>query len=432
LITAETQSVRTATGLYFAGAKLHFWKEGILPMNMLIDKKQIVPEAGIVTPDVMLSRIASLAPLVAACASDIEQKQRLPAELVIALKSARVYSMLVPRRYGGLAFELPDSLRAVEELTKLDGSVGWNAMIGQIGSIGAFLTTPALCEQIFADGQDHILAGSGQPVGKAERVAGGWKVTGTWPFASGCLDAEWIMGNCVMMEGGSPIPEPDGAGPMIRACLMPAASWEIKDTWHTVGLKGTGSNHVALHGVVVPQDHFFKFPLGRSFAPDRIFSRVYDAALMLHGAVSVGIAEGAVKDLVSLAASGHTQQRMTSALGETERFREGLAKLDAEVRAARALLTTEAEKVWQDPERPKAETMDDLAELQGIAAWVAGACVRVAEGCFELAGSQAVYESSPLQRRLRDVRVAATHAAVHPRNYVAAGAATLARFGKAE
>ena len=81
--------------------------------------------------------------------------------------------MLVPRRYGGLGLDAPDALRAVSALARLDGSVGWNAMIGQVGSLIPFLAAREVSEEVFGDGQDHILAGSGQPAGTAERVPGG-------------------------------------------------------------------------------------------------------------------------------------------------------------------------------------------------------------------------------------------------------------------
>lgn len=210
-------------------------------MTTLLDKKRSVT-SNVRGPDKakldqVLSRIAALAPMVARLAPDIEQSRRLPAELVAALRSARIYGMLVPQRYGGLELDAPSAFRAVAALARLDGSVGWNAMIGQIGALMPFLVNPNFCEDIYRDGKDHIFAGSGQPVGKAERVPEGWKVTGSWPFASGCQNAEWIAGTCVMMEGGSPIDSPDGPGPMTRTCFMPAERWEIRDTWHTVGVK---------------------------------------------------------------------------------------------------------------------------------------------------------------------------------------------------
>jgi indole-3-acetate monooxygenase len=401
-------------------------------MTTLLDKQRLatgdVRSPDEATLDQVLSRIAALAPVVARLAPDTEQGRRLPAELVVALKSARIYSMLVPRRYGGLELDAPSASRAIVALAKLDGSVGWNAMIGHIGSLMPFLVNPTLCEQIYQDGKDHILAGSGQPVGTAERVPGGWRVTGTWPFASGCQNAEWIAGTCVMMEGSSPIDSPDGPGPMIRTCIMPAEHWEIRDTWHAFGLKGTGSQHVALTDVFVPDENFFEFPFGASFAPDPIFGKFFEVLVLAHAAVAVGIAEGAIADLVELARTGVKQLFMATPLVETERFKESLARLDAELMAARALLEAQITCVWQNPERSAAKDSTRVAEQQQAAVWITSACVRVAEGCFELGGSRAVYESSSLQRRVRDVRVAAQHATVHPRHYATAGVAVLARL----
>jgi alkylation response protein AidB-like acyl-CoA dehydrogenase len=377
--------------------------------------------------DQLRSRIAALAPMVARLAPDIEQGRRLPTELVSALKSVRIYSMLVPRRYGGLGLDAPSALRVVAALARLDGSVGWNAMIGHLGSLMPFLVSPTLCQEIIQDGKDHVISGSGQPVGTADRVPGGWRVTGSWPFASGCQNAEWIAGACVMMEGGSPIDVSDGPGPMIRTCLMPAEHWEIRDTWHTFGLKGTGSHHVALTDVFVPDENLFEFPFGASFAPDPIFGKFPEILVLAHAALAVGIAEGAIMDLIELARTGVKQLFMTTKLAETERFKEGLARLDAELMAARALLEAQIVRVWQNPERSAAKDMSRMAEQLQAATWITAACVRAAEGCFELAGSRAVYESSSLQRRVRDLRVAAQHAAVHPRHYVTAGAAILAR-----
>lgn len=376
----------------------------------------------------VLSRITALAPMIARLAPDIEQGRRLPAELVAALKSARIYGMLVPLRYGGLELDAPSAFRAISALARLDGSVGWNAMIGEIGALMPFLVGPDLCEQIYEDGRDHIIAGGGQPAGMAERVPGGWRVTGAWPFASGCQNAEWIVGTCVMMEGGSPIDAPEGPGPMLRTCIMPAERWEIRDTWHTFGLKGTGSNHVALTDVFVPDENFFDFPFGASFAPDPIFAKLPEVLVLSHGAVAVGIAEGAILDLVELANAGTKQLFMTTPLAETERFKENLARVDADLMAARALLETQITRVWHNPERSAAKDMTRLAEQLQAAIWINSACLRVAEGCYELAGSRAVYESSSLQRRVRDLRVKAQHVAVHPRHYAMAGAAVLARL----
>ena len=96
--------------------------------------------------------------MVARLTPEIEQGRRLPAELVSALKSARIYGMLVPRRYRGLELDPSSAFRVVTALAKLEGSVGWNAMIGNIAAPMPFLASPALVEQVYQDGKDHILA----------------------------------------------------------------------------------------------------------------------------------------------------------------------------------------------------------------------------------------------------------------------------------
>ena len=402
-------------------------------MTMLLDEQRLAPEparrADDAAADQVLARIDALAPMLTRLAPEIERARRLPVELISALRSTRIYGMLVPRRYGGLELDAPSAFRAVTALARLDGSVGWNAMIGSVGSLMPFLMIRNSCEEIFSDGEDHIIAASGsQPVGQAERVSGGWRVTGSWPFVSGCQNAEWIGGTCVMMEGGVPIDASAAPGPMIRTCLLPAERFEILDSWHAFGLRGTGSHHVALSDVFVPDENFLEFPFGTSFAPDPVFSKLPEIVVLAHGALAVGIAEGAMMDLVNLAGAGVKQLFMTTPLMETERFNEGLARLDAELMAARALLEAHVTRVWHNPKRSTRKDLPRVAEQVQAAIWITAACVRVAEGCFELAGSRAVYESASLQRRMRDLRVAAQHAAVHPRHYAMAGAAVFARL----
>jgi alkylation response protein AidB-like acyl-CoA dehydrogenase len=180
---------------------------------------------------------------------------------------------------------------------------------------------------------------------------------------------------------------------MTRTCLMPAEHWEIRDTWHAFGLKGTGSHHVALTDVFVPDENVFEFPFGASFAPDPVFAKFPEVLVLSHAAVAVGIAEGAIVDLVELAGAGVKQMFMPTPLVETERFKEGLARLDADLMAARALLEAQIARVWQNSERSTVKDLTRVAEQLQAAIWITSACVRVAEGCFELAGSRAVYES---------------------------------------
>jgi indole-3-acetate monooxygenase len=184
------------------------------------------------------------------------------------LNTERVFSMLVPTRYGGLGLAAPDAINVIKELARLDGNVAWNVMTGQTASLIPFMASERLCDEIFGDGKPRFLAGSGQAAGVAERCSDGWRVKGRWPFVSGCEDAKWIGGSCVMMDNGAAIPDPSGHGPMVRSFLMPAKYWTIQKTWRGIGLKDTGSHHAALDDVVVPEDYMSNFPFGEPFAAD--------------------------------------------------------------------------------------------------------------------------------------------------------------------
>jgi indole-3-acetate monooxygenase len=147
----------------------------------------------------------------------------------------------------------------------------------------------------------------------------------------------------------------------------------------------------------------------------------------MHAAIDLGIAEGAL-DLLELADTARQQLRAALPMRESETFQFELDRVAADLRAARSFHQAQVASHWR---RALAETLKDEALLtEGIqtAIWVATICVRIADACFALAGGSAVYDNSPLQRRMRDLHTAAQHAAVHQRHYVAAGKAALAQF----
>jgi indole-3-acetate monooxygenase len=147
-----------------------------------------------------------------------------------------------------------------------------------------------------------------------------------------------------------------------------------------------------------------------------------------HAAIAVGIAEGAIADLVELARSGWKQQYMSVSLSETDRFKEGLARPTAEHSAAQTFLDAQALGVWGREEPAPGRGPARCADQVAAVVFITASCLRVAEGCFELAGASAVYETSPIGRRMQDIRVAAQHALVHARNYVPAGGAIMERL----
>jgi indole-3-acetate monooxygenase len=368
------------------------------------------------------AEIRRLAPAIAARAAEIEAARRIPPDLVTTLRSVGVFRLLAPRSHGGFEFDLPTALDVLRALARIDGAVGWCAMIANGASLFASLlprhTYDAMCEN-----GPVIVAGSTQPGGTVEKAPGGWRVKGRWPFVSGCQHADWIGGLCVVSAEGKPLPGPQGeAGPpLMRGFFLPARKWQIEDTWHVAGLKGTGSHHVALNDVVVPAENFFDFPDASPCLPGTLYQSALQFPPLLHAATSVGMAEGALAALVDLANTGRQQFRATAPMRLSETFQGELGRLAAELRAAQAYLQTQAAHVWR---LACAGALNDeafLTQSTQATIWIVHACVRVADGCFTLGGGAALYETSPLQRRLRDLHTAAQHAMAHQRHYVGVG-----------
>ena len=254
-------------------------------------------------------------------------------------------------------------------------------------------------------------------------MAGGWRVNGRWPFASGCQHADWMFGFCVMTEAGKPLYGPAGerGSPLVKGVFLPAQDWQIEDTWYVAGLKGTGSHHITLRDTVVSAGNFFDPAHGVPCLSGPLYQAVLQFLPLMHGASSVGIAEGALGELAELVDTGRKQLQAAVPMRDSELVHVELGRIQAELRAARAFLEFQAASHWR---HALAGTLKDEALLtQGTqtAIWIAATCVRAADACFALAGSSALYESSPLQRRLRDLHVAAQHGAAQQRHYVKAG-----------
>lgn len=374
----------------------------------------------------MLAEVSKLRPDIISRAGEIEALRHIPADIMEALKSVGIFRMFVPRTHGGLELDLPSAVEIIRMLASIDGSVGWNAMIGSAGGIFAPLLPREIYDRVYEKGPDTILAGSAQPAGTAEKEGEHWRVNGRWPFASGCDHAEWIIALCKMTHGGQPLTNGREA-PMLRGFILPAHDWEIEDTWYVAGLKGTGSHHIKVRNALVPAAHFFDLERGVPCVPGPLYPAVLQFLPLLHSAFSTGMAEGALEDLLELAGSGHQQQRTVQPMRDSEAFQFELGRVSAELRAAKAFLQIQVESHWRHA--LAGSLKDDALLLQGTQAgiWVASTCVRVADACFSLAGGAAVYDTSPLQRRLRDLHVAAQHATVHQRGYAGAGKAALAQ-----
>ena len=368
----------------------------------------------------LLAAIRDLAPGIAARADEIEGGRRVPGDIIEALRRIGVFRMLVPRSHGGLELSIPEVVPVLEALSAAESSVGWVAMIALTSQVFCTRLSRGSYDRLYADGPDVVVTGAGTPAGRAEKIDGGYRITGRWPFASGCQNAQWIVAHCVLCQDG--VPMMSGDGPLTRFFTIPAECWRIEETWQASGLRGSGSHHVALEDFNTPDASAIDLIHGMSCVPGPFEAAVASFIAIFHGAVAVGIAAGALADLASMAAAGRRQLFAATTLRDSPVFQHEFGRIAAEQRAAQALLEVQAASHWRRALEGTLDGKADFTEGLQASAWINSACAGVVSTCYTLGGASAVLNTSPLQRRLRDIHAARQHVFAQERFYALAGA----------
>src|SRR6266511_1115418 len=154
--------------------------------------------------ETLLNTVCTLEPLIRQYADEAESTRRLSPSVVRALAEAGLFRMCVPRALGGLEVTPLTFYRVVEAVARLDGSTGWCAFIGGAGGlVGAYLANQT-AEAMFGRDPRVVMAGSVAPAGRATVAAGGYLVSGRWPYASGSQHCTWLFGLCHVFDAGQP------------------------------------------------------------------------------------------------------------------------------------------------------------------------------------------------------------------------------------
>src|SRR5690606_35846171 len=188
----------------------------------------------------LLYELDDIRRLVGARAEEPDGRSALADDVVRALVQHRLSRLWIPRRYEGLELGLPDALEIYQAAARIDGSFGWAVMIGAGGGLfAAYLDEPS-ARAVFGP-SDAVIAGSGAPDGRAERVPGGYRVQGRWRYASGAPYATTFTANCIVTRGGAPV-RGDAGEPLVRAMAFPRDAVEIVETWDAAGMRATSSH----------------------------------------------------------------------------------------------------------------------------------------------------------------------------------------------
>jgi alkylation response protein AidB-like acyl-CoA dehydrogenase len=368
----------------------------------------------------LLGDIQKLAPQIRPRAAEMESTGQIPRDMIDSLKSTGAFRIFAPRSYGGFELDLPDGLEIIQATARIESSVGWTVMISAGNGLMASLLRRQTRDQIYQTGPDVIFAGSLRVEGTAEATPDGWLINGRWPFASACQHADWIYGLCIMAEAGKPLLGPSGER-LVRGCFLPSRHWQIKNTWQVAGLKATGSHDIELTDVVVPESRFFN-PVDEPKQQVRPLYKVPKPYLPLMLASSlVGMAAGALDEIIQLANTGWQPHHAPSPMRNSEHFQAEIGRIGAELKAARCYLQVQAASHWNHALDGTLKLEPFFTHALEAAAWTASRCTGIANVCFALGEGYAVYESSGLHRRLRDVQVGAQHYIAQKRQFIRAG-----------
>jgi indole-3-acetate monooxygenase len=361
-----------------------------------------------------------------AASDEIERGRRITPDIVAAMKGAGVFGMAMPRVWGGPELDPLTQFRIIEALAMADGSVGWCAMIGcDSGYVTAFLDQDVACA-MYPD----ILVATGAAAtttGHATRVPGGYQVSGRFPFVSGGHHCEWLMAGCVVVENGIPGVDDNGV-PKTRQCLLRLSQCEILDTWHSTGLRGTGSNDVLVYDEFVQEGHTF------SFQDPELIKRsgaLYAFPLMFTAkgaAPALGVARHALDALIeSVAAKPARRYTLGERIEAPKLLRddvyvqEVVGRAETLLAVARGYFFDVMGDLWATLLDGRQPSDRQLALFATAYPHVVGMCVDVVQLVYKAAGGAAVYQKGPFDRCLRDVLTMNQHVLGTLRTYEMAG-----------
>jgi indole-3-acetate monooxygenase len=363
--------------------------------------------------DRVTEAVERIAPSIEAARGEGELGRQLPKSVVEALLDEGLFGLWTAREYGGEEVSLPTFMTAVESVSRIDAATGWVFANLAAGAILAAHTPASFARHMYANGPNVPIGGSVIPNGRAVPVDGGYKLSGRWPLASGCHHAAWLGGNALVFDGETPRMGPDGA-PDFKNMFFNPEECEILDTWHSLGLRGTGSTDIVVKDVFVPEEQVFSV----FTAPPVVSGALYNIDIlglfsMALTMVSMGIARAAIDSFVALA-KAKTPTLSQTGLANRPTIHAEVARTEALVQSARAYLYEVAADLM-DAVTSGSGVTDELEARRRLACVNAStSSVQAVNAMFSLAGATPVYSGHRLEQCLRDVHSASQHLVVSP------------------
>lgn len=359
--------------------------------------------------DEFAKAIESLIPGIEARAGEAESLRKLPLETVNELRETGVMKALQPKRYGGFELDPIDLYRASARIGEVCGSTAWVFGILGVHPWQLALFPDAAQSDVWDDDETTLVSSTYAPIGQVTKVDGGYRLSGQWPWSSGSDHCDWVMLGGVEMS--------DPTQPDMRTFLLPRSDYQVIDTWHSAGLKGTGTQDIRVGDAFVPVHRTLSFmDTGRCDCPGNAlnknpiyrlpFASVFSSTI---AAAALGIANGGFHRFKTL-----LSERFKIAYGEA-------AKEDPHAQVKLARTASVLDGSWLQFERNIVELTDAVrrgepaellprARLRHDQAYGVTRALEAINTCFDASGGGALRENDPLQRFWRDLNGARHHA----------------------
>jgi indole-3-acetate monooxygenase len=369
-----------------------------------------------------VARARALVPLIEAAGDRIEAERCIVPDVVAALHEAGIFHMLLPPALGGGGADIVAFNQVIETVAAADASTAW-CLGQQIASTqAAGYLDPKIAREVF--GPPHGAVAWGPPSGATAKVTdGGYIVNGRWRFASGSGHCPWIGGHSAVIErDGKPRLDEHGR-PVLRTMLFRKERAVWTDIWHTIGLRGTGSNQYEVKNLFVPE----AYTTWRDQPSDRTDDGpLYDIPLLtLYGigfsGVGLGLARGSLDAFMTLAA-GKTGRAGRGVMRDNPVIQSEVAKVAGGLHAARAFLRDMLEEIW-DAVNKDGATLQQRARLRLAITGALDQSVRVVDFAYTAAATSAIFNGSQFERRFRDMHTVTAQGQAHMSNFESAGQA---------
>lgn len=357
----------------------------------------------------LLDSVHKLEPLMREHAAATEQQRRLAEPVVNALRSEGFFRMWRPRALGGLELDPISACRVLEALARVESAAAWNVQISNAVDLFGPMFSDEGAKEIYGD-PDTILAGGLNPPYTAVPVEGGYRVTGRAPWLSGSHSAKWFFGLSLVMDGAAPRMGPNGA-PVVLLHACPAKEAKIIDTWHTMGMRGTGTNDAELDNAFIRSQ--WTTPLAPLDKPGSAYQGPLHQLTIwpLVAALAVpalGVARAAIDNLIDLAT-----KKTPAYTGKTLRDRAvvqaQVAQAEGLLGASRAYLHESLRDAWESAQSGHRISLKQKIAIQLASTHAVTACAQAVDLVHAAAGANG-FRDERFHRHFRDIHVITQHA----------------------